>query len=114
MHPRVLSMPFVKLSSQSLTSVPVSSSSVPSYGFRPIYRRITPAGTMLGNDDQAVMVTWLIWHLLGFYPGPLSSSIHAIFLKGSPHSNPSSPYHVPHTLQKKGPWQDGALHNITN
>ncbi|KAI0267212.1 glycoside hydrolase family 92 protein [Russula aff. rugulosa BPL654] len=28
---------------------------------------ITPAG-LPGNDDQAAMATWLIWHLLGFYP----------------------------------------------
>jgi hypothetical protein len=37
---------------------------------------IAPAG-IPGNDDQAAMATWLIWHLLGFYPGPLRSSIKA-------------------------------------
>ena len=29
---------------------------------------IAPAG-LPGNDDQAAMATWLIWHLLGLYPG---------------------------------------------
>ena len=32
---------------------------------------IAPAGTP-GNDDQAAMATWLIWHLLGLYPGLVS------------------------------------------
>ncbi|OCH93726.1 glycoside hydrolase family 92 protein [Obba rivulosa] len=33
---------------------------------------ITPAG-IPGNDDQAAMATWLIFHLLGMYPVPSSS-----------------------------------------
>ncbi|KAI0276555.1 glycosyl hydrolase family 92-domain-containing protein [Russula aff. rugulosa BPL654] len=48
---------------------------------------ITPAG-LPGNDDQAAMATWLIWHLLGLYPG-------------SYHSNPSLLYHVWDTPPKQ-------------
>ncbi|EMD37640.1 glycoside hydrolase family 92 protein [Gelatoporia subvermispora B] len=33
---------------------------------------ITPAG-IPGNDDQAAMATWLVFHLLGMYPVPSSS-----------------------------------------
>ncbi|KAF8502129.1 glycoside hydrolase family 92 protein [Russula emetica] len=35
---------------------------------------ITPAG-LPGNDDQAAMATWLIWHLLGLYPVPGTSEL---------------------------------------
>lgn len=71
-------MPFERLSSPTLTSVRVlhrllqmKAEALLNGSSRS--SNIAPAG-LPGNDDQAAMATWLIWHLLGLYPGLLGSS----------------------------------------
>jgi hypothetical protein len=74
---------------------------------------LAPAG-IPGNDDQAAMATWLIWHLLGLYPGLLGSSPKPYSLKA----------HITLTLlycttagihhRQKSPWHERAPHSLAN